>query len=176
MHTTKEAALESGELFYFNNRACRRGHLSKRYASSGNCVECMEERAEQVKIKNKASRRIANERRFNTGLLFAANFPQQWHPILEKLSYIAQGDDDPLKQRIIATIAGASVDWDAAAFAKAGVQFNGQYIVNAQDFPIGTPFSIRVGELWWPGAELLACLRGEIPTVSPCNFIPQVAT
>ena len=38
---TKRAALAVGEQFYYTGKACRRGHLSLRYASSGNCRECI---------------------------------------------------------------------------------------------------------------------------------------
>lgn len=37
---TKEEAIAAGEQFYFTGKECRYGHISKRYASSGNCVEC----------------------------------------------------------------------------------------------------------------------------------------
>ena len=175
MHTTKDAAVDAGDIFYFTGRACRKGHITTRYTSSGNCTECMQEIAERTKIRNKAKKRIAHAKRFNDAELCAVTAPMQWHPIFEKLSQIAKGNDAALQQRIIATINGASVEWDAAAFAKAGVRFNGQYITNASSFKVGDPFAIRIGDLWWPGADLMACLRGERPTVTPCNYIPQVS-
>lgn len=34
-------ARELGETYYFTGKRCTKGHLSPRYASSGNCVECI---------------------------------------------------------------------------------------------------------------------------------------
>lgn len=40
MPTTKKEARLSNEPFFYTGRPCIDGHLSKRYASTGNCVEC----------------------------------------------------------------------------------------------------------------------------------------
>jgi len=42
--TNKERALILREAFYFTGKKCLRGHLSVRYASSGNCMQCIEEK------------------------------------------------------------------------------------------------------------------------------------
>lgn len=36
-------AKESGALYYFTGRPCKRGHVDKRYAPNGTCVSCMKE-------------------------------------------------------------------------------------------------------------------------------------
>ena len=37
----KLAAREAGERFFDTGFPCKEGHISKRYASTGQCVECM---------------------------------------------------------------------------------------------------------------------------------------
>lgn len=48
---TGHRARELGELLYFTGKRCTKGHLSPRYASSANCVECIGESRGKV-IKN----------------------------------------------------------------------------------------------------------------------------
>lgn len=40
--TSWKVAVTSGAQFYFTGRMCKRGHVAKRYASCGQCVECAE--------------------------------------------------------------------------------------------------------------------------------------
>lgn len=40
-HSKRSAARALGEQFYVSVSACKRGHSSKRYVSTGNCVECL---------------------------------------------------------------------------------------------------------------------------------------
>lgn len=44
---TRDDALDKGEVFYFTGVPCRRGHLSKRYTTSGTCLQCLNEKYEQ---------------------------------------------------------------------------------------------------------------------------------
>lgn len=174
MLNTKESAAAAGDLKYATGRPCRKGHFSPRYTSSGNCIACMDVVATQNKIKNKSRKRIFNANRAGDNTLYAAVFPLSWHPILERLQQITQGNDEQLQATIIATIRGATVAWNREAFLAAGVIFNGYHITNAHKFPIGTPFSIQIKGIWWPGAPLMACLRGEIASIEPCAYRPQV--
>ena len=41
----RHAAQLRGELIYFVNEPCGRGHQSERYVSSGGCIECLRERS-----------------------------------------------------------------------------------------------------------------------------------
>jgi len=52
-------ARELGELYYFTGKRCRKGHLSLRYATSGNCVECYEVKTLSVKnnFRGRSSKR-----------------------------------------------------------------------------------------------------------------------
>lgn len=45
----RDAALKSGAKFYSPPMACRNGHLSVRYTSSGSCVACTKEKGEELK-------------------------------------------------------------------------------------------------------------------------------
>jgi hypothetical protein len=46
-------ARELGETLYFTGKKCVKGHLSPRYASSGNCSQCIAEVRGNVEIKHK---------------------------------------------------------------------------------------------------------------------------
>lgn len=37
---TRQDAIEAGELYYFPNRRCARGHISKRLVRTNGCFEC----------------------------------------------------------------------------------------------------------------------------------------
>lgn len=52
-------ARELGETYYFTGKRCTKGHLSPRYASSGNCVQCIADVRGKVEInkKGKSSKR-----------------------------------------------------------------------------------------------------------------------
>lgn len=46
-------ARELGETYYFTGKRCTKGHLSPRYASSGNCVQCIANARGKVEINQK---------------------------------------------------------------------------------------------------------------------------
>lgn len=52
-------AKELGEVYYFTGKRCTKGHLSRRYASSGNCVDCIAQARGKAEInkKGKSSKR-----------------------------------------------------------------------------------------------------------------------
>jgi hypothetical protein len=175
MYTTKEAAATAGDLRYMSTKPCRRGHMSPRYTSSGNCIACVSEKSKQNKIKTKATRTIYNSKLFRDEELFATTCPVDWHNDLNRLVSIARSNDPIMQSAVRAALRGGAVAWNRDAFMAAGVIFNGQYITNASQFPVGHPFSIQIGGIWWPGAPLMACLRGEVSTITPCDFTPQVS-
>lgn len=53
------AARNSGDQFYYTGEPCRRGHLSPRYSSSGNCRDCIAEKRGKVQMnfRGKSSKR-----------------------------------------------------------------------------------------------------------------------
>lgn len=58
---TGQRARDLGELLYFTGKRCTKGHLSTRYASSGNCVECIANARGKASINSsgKSSKRSA---------------------------------------------------------------------------------------------------------------------
>lgn len=46
-------AREIGEIYYFTGKRCSKGHLSPRYASSGNCVECIAKNRGKAEINKR---------------------------------------------------------------------------------------------------------------------------
>lgn len=164
-----------GDLKYMTGKLCRKGHYSPRYTSSGNCIECMDERLKISSIRNKSAQRIRNASKGNGDPeLYSGVFPIDWHAILNAIRIVAQSSDIIHQQNIIASVTGKPATWDRAAFLAAGVEWSGQHMVNAAKFPIGAPFSIKIGGIWWPGVPLLTCLRGDLPSVSPCDYIPTI--
>jgi len=47
---TGKRARELGEIYYFTNQKCTKGHLAPRYSSSGNCVQCIADKRGQIEI------------------------------------------------------------------------------------------------------------------------------
>jgi hypothetical protein len=58
---TGQRAREFGEMLYFTGKRCTKGHLSPRYASSGNCSECIANARGKASInsKGRSSKRSA---------------------------------------------------------------------------------------------------------------------
>lgn len=48
-----EGARLHGDLYYYTGKPCKRGHVDLRYASSGNCVVCIEQKRGITFVKNK---------------------------------------------------------------------------------------------------------------------------
>lgn len=60
---TKERAIISGSEFYFTGKKCKRGHFSKRYTSSANCVQCIDELKKRGERLTKGKPRASYENR-----------------------------------------------------------------------------------------------------------------
>lgn len=60
---SRDAAIDGGELFYYTGLACRKGHVAKRYTTSGQCIECARAtfRAKADRIKKARERRQSAE-------------------------------------------------------------------------------------------------------------------
>ena len=57
METTRKAALAKGDLYLDTGKPCKRGHYSKRYTRSYNCLECEAVRWKQLSEAEKDLRR-----------------------------------------------------------------------------------------------------------------------
>lgn len=57
--TTRSAAIDRGDLLFFTGEPCKYGHLSPRYTSGGNCVECVRLKNEALRIRIRERRAIA---------------------------------------------------------------------------------------------------------------------
>lgn len=57
--TSAIQAKSLGETYFYTGKKCTKGHLHLKYASSGNCVKCIEERRKTVEInfRGKSSKR-----------------------------------------------------------------------------------------------------------------------
>lgn len=52
---TRKAAHERNLKFFFSGRPCRKGHLSRRYVSTGSCVDCQKEHVSPFRKGNTVS-------------------------------------------------------------------------------------------------------------------------
>ena len=70
MPATALRARQLGVMHYFTGMPCKRGHISPRYASSGNCAQCIAEKRGQafINIKGRSSKRDST----NQGLAIKA--------------------------------------------------------------------------------------------------------
>lgn len=66
---TAERAKILGEVFYFTNKPCSKGHLSLRYASSSNCIECIEEKRDVVFLNKRGKSSVRNKNDQSLALL-----------------------------------------------------------------------------------------------------------
>ena len=67
----RDTALINGKRFYNTGKPCRAGHLSDRYASTGNCVRCIEIRGDLLQSKKTLGREQLRE----NPALFATTLP-----------------------------------------------------------------------------------------------------
>lgn len=66
-------ARELGETYYFTGKRCTKGHLSPRYASSGNCVQCIANARGKVEINQKGKSTKRSEANQLAALAAVAN-------------------------------------------------------------------------------------------------------
>mgnify|MGYP000650381620 CR=1 FL=1 len=57
---SKERALSIGSIYYFTGKECSNGHLSKRYTSSSNCVQCIADRRGKDQITTNGKPRTSS--------------------------------------------------------------------------------------------------------------------
>lgn len=55
-YITRQEAAELGNLQYFVNALCPRGHRAPRFVSTGSCIECNKEKAREQRAVRKATR------------------------------------------------------------------------------------------------------------------------
>lgn len=53
---TRRAAIEAGRWRYFTGEACKHGHLSERFTTSGGCCECNNVRSALLRAEIRAKR------------------------------------------------------------------------------------------------------------------------
>lgn len=55
---SRSEAMQAGLVSYFTGEPCRRGHTSRRYVSTGNCISCLKANTEQRVKTSAAARRL----------------------------------------------------------------------------------------------------------------------
>lgn len=73
MPATALRARQLGLMHYFTGKPCKRGHISPRYATSGNCSQCIAEKRGQtrIRIKGRSSKRCEEDHRLANNALEA---------------------------------------------------------------------------------------------------------
>ena len=79
----RTAAKEAGERFYFTGKACRNGHVVKRYTSSGLCSACATKNvkawaAKQPEHPARIAARASSERYYSTGKPCPHGHDRRW--------------------------------------------------------------------------------------------------
>lgn len=93
----RDAAIATGNRFYTTDRPCRRGHLTKRYTSTGNCVDCMTitTEARRKEINTIRIAKMANDDR-----AINLTIPTKHHALFEQLMDIALADNPVVIQSL----------------------------------------------------------------------------
>ena len=66
MHVNRTDAVAAGAKYFFTGHACKRGHLTKRLASSGDCAECMAARSKRWAEENSEQERVRKRAQYFT--------------------------------------------------------------------------------------------------------------
>jgi hypothetical protein len=77
---SRKSALAAGAIFYFTGMACKRGHVTERYAHNGECVVCAKLRARQWKKTVKGSAYQAEYRRTPKMREYLRDYKRRWQP------------------------------------------------------------------------------------------------
>lgn len=81
----REAAILQGYTTYRTGVPCRRGHNAERYASTGNCVQCMKDYALAKYNRTKSLRTHQIQKKMGMPELFAASVPIHAHTRFHQL-------------------------------------------------------------------------------------------
>ena len=65
---TPNGAMHLGSIYYYTGKPCKKGHIGLRYASSGNCVQCIEEQRGVIFDKHKDRFSPENLKRSNEAM------------------------------------------------------------------------------------------------------------
>jgi hypothetical protein len=110
---TLQDARRAGKMTYSTGKPCRRGHVGGRYVSTGNCVECMRENAQDKAVIQQSVKRMQRGKKLGNPQMFAATLPLDHHARFKQLqmAYL-YGDADWVQ------------DLDAALQAMLSTAFN----------------------------------------------------
>jgi hypothetical protein len=88
---TRDAAYASGSKFYFTGRACKAGHINKRYTSGGNCVDCIVGAKEIQRVKNRIRDRVRIAHASKDTSSYTLSIRPEWFEAFEHLKDIMNG-------------------------------------------------------------------------------------
>lgn len=74
-------ARELGEIYYFTGKPCLKGHLSPRYASSGNCVDCIAETRGKASINKRGKSSMRSNENQQKAMLAIDEGKREYIPV-----------------------------------------------------------------------------------------------
>ncbi len=95
----RDNAIETGQKFYTTGRPCKRDHNGLRYASTGQCVQCLTENNINLKEKIRKAKIVHNSALLAGFMPYTTHVPTVHHPIVSTLSDILRrGSPEQIEQ------------------------------------------------------------------------------
>lgn len=202
MEKTRTAAYEKGDKFYQSDRACKNGHVSPRYVSGGNCVDCLALLKDDARKRNQSARHKRNATRYQFVDSYARTVPIKEHTYMDILRDIFLYGSEAAKDEARAYLDVSKLDRFASpihrpaiidanmsrsdALAFVSVNESGQ-VLNAADFDYagsedqdpyaGPPVNndcIRMNGKWYKIAEVIDLLHNKRASIAPATIAPDL--
>lgn len=185
---TRETAMAQCLTHYFTGKACANGHISIRYTSGGNCVQCVKDTNAMNKTRSGMLARRKNAILSRDTFSYTMSIPPTWVPLFDMLQRIALRANPEHKSALHAIVDGMykathtpfvspqqplrpSSTVNKADILRV-VEFDGRVVTNIPDLDItditdDNPALIRIGLLKYPCDQIMKCLQGHRDLVHP---------
>lgn len=165
--TTRAEALLNGELKYWPNKPCRRGHVSERYTSNGMCVACLNGDADLAR-KNRIARNNERERLLCKDIVQTKmNVPYKYisNTILQTIERLlaAPNGDQFCTWLEMMDMAPLSYTQLAAMFDWRNDTVHADYNAFPQRNDDAGYLLIQIGGNWYMADHIMETLRGQRP-------------
>jgi len=164
----RNEAIANGLQFYVTDRKCKRNHTAMRYASTGQCVECLKEQRLQVAANRKAAQREFANKLSNDMVEARMWIPRKHTAIVTTISNLMCSSMADTLVALITMIDSATLTRNEllcmlTTDANGNITNHAQYPQrNADD---GT-LLIELSGQWYVASQVAECIRGQRPSVS----------
>lgn len=187
---TRDAAYASGSKFYFTGKACKAGHIAKRYTTGGNCVDCIVGAKESQRIKNRIRDRVRIAHAAKDSASYTLSIKPGWFGAFEDLKDIMLGADAEQAERMWSMLESMKKEAknpfiSATDPIRATLAVNRHVIRKTIIYEYGkvtnlasldyreqtetTPVIVKLNSEWYEAELIMSCLRGECEFVYPFN-------